>query len=181
MSAHQDFTEVVKTPQVLVHTIVDDGTYPNNEVLPLLVYQGALALPAHDAAATIEVLFEANGWGGCWRNGVYGFHHYHSTAHEVLGVYGGTARVQFGGESGIVLSVQRGDVVIIPAGVAHKNQGASRDFYVVGAYPIGQHPDMNYGRPGERPRSDGHIARVPLPPVDPVYGRQGPVQDHWHG
>lgn len=157
----------------------DDGTFPNNERLPLLVYQGALRLPERDAAAAVEALFAQNGWGGSWRNGVYRFHHYHSTAHEVLGVYGGRAKVQLGGEEGIVLSVTHGDVVVIPAGVAHKNLGASADFCVVGAYPHGQRPDMNDGRAGERPDADERIARVPLPKADPVSGDTGLLVERW--
>jgi len=50
-----------------------------------------------------------------------------------------------------------------PAGVAHKNLGQSSTFAVVGAYPDGQHWDMNTGKPGERPRADQRIARVMLP------------------
>jgi uncharacterized protein YjlB len=167
------FKGVLQTPQIVAHLLTDDGTYPNNRELPLLAYQGALCLaeqPPEGAAVLIEALIRANGWGGSWRNGVYGYHHYHSTAHEVLGVCSGTVEVQFGGQDGVVVSIARGDVVIIPAGVAHKNQNASRDFYVVGAYPRGQHPDMNYGRAGERPRADEIIARVPLPTLDPIYG-----------
>jgi uncharacterized protein YjlB len=173
------FGGVLQTPQVIAHLLVDDGTYPNNARLPLLAYQGALALPEGDPATTIEALIRANGWGGSWRNGVYGYHHYHSTAHEVLGVYGGTARIQLGGESGVVVPVARGDVLIVPAGVAHKNLGSSRDFRVVGAYPHGQRPDMNAGRAGERPQTDTNIARVPLPALDPIYGAQGPLTEHW--
>jgi uncharacterized protein YjlB len=185
---------------VIAHLLVDDGVYPNNRKLPLLAYQGALCLAeqapespgpvlvgqdkdlsSRDPAVLIEALIRTNGWGGSWRNGVYGYHHYHSTAHEVLGVYGGTAEVQFGGEDGVVISITRGDVVIIPAGVAHKNLGSSSDFYVVGAYPLGQHPDMNYGRVGERPRADEIIARVPLPALDPIYGTHGPLMERWRG
>lgn len=164
---------------MLSPVLQDDGTYPNNGQLPLMVYQGALSLPDRGAPALIEELFQANCWAGSWRDGVYGFHHYHSTAHEVLGVYAGSATVQFGGEQGIVLSVNPGDVVIIPAGVAHKNLGASPDFRVVGAYPLGQRPDMNTGRPGERPQADRAIADVPLPQADPVYGSGGPLLQHW--
>ena len=173
------FAGVLQVPNLVARVVPDDGTYPNNVDLPLLVYQAAVRLPQVDPAATFEDLFAANGWGGAWRNGVYGFHHYHSTAHEVLGVYAGTARVQLGGEAGIVLEARRGDVILIPAGVAHKNLGASSDFRVVGAYPLGQHPDMNQGRTGERPRADENIARVPLPEADPVCGSGGPLSEHW--
>jgi len=112
-------------------------------------------------------------------NGIFPSHHYHSTAHEVLVVYGGSARVQFGGEAGIVASVTAGDVVIIPAGVGHKNLGATADFRVIGAYPRGQTWDICYGRAGERPRADENIARVPLPSADPVLGREGPLFAYW--
>lgn len=170
---------VVRSEQVFHQRLKDDGSFPNNEKLPLLVYQGALALPRNNPAVVFEDLFESNGWSGSWRNGIYGFHHYHSTAHEVLGVYSGSAKVQLGGEDGISLTVRRGDVIIIPAGVVHKNLGASSDFRVVGAYPLGQGPDMCYGKAGERPQADQNIDNVPLPPKDPVYGSGGPMAEHW--
>jgi uncharacterized protein YjlB len=166
-------------PDVLAHTLVDDGTYPNNERLPLLVYRAAVELPHYDPARTFEAMFRENQWSGSWRNGVYRVHHYHSTAHEVLGVYGGSARVQFGGPGGPELGVQAGDVVVIPAGVAHCNKGSSPDFAVVGAYPRGQSWDMNYGRARERPDADRAIARVPLPEWDPVKGSGGPLLELW--
>ena len=127
----------------------------------------------------IESILDANGWGGSWRNGVYGYHHYHSTAHEVLVCYRGEATVQFGGERGISAALQAGDTVVIPAGVAHKKLDASRDFAVVGAYPPGQHWDMNYGKAGERPKADENIARVPLPKTDPLFRENGPLLKHW--
>ncbi len=70
-------------------------------------------------------------------------------------------------------------MVIIPAGVGHKNCGASRDFAVLGAYPAGQKWDMCYGKPGERPQTDQNIARVQLPEGDPVYGAGGPLLERW--
>jgi len=173
------FKGVIQTPRVAVHLLKDDGTIPNNDILPLLVYQGALSLSDQNLAAVVEALFRANQWGGSWRDGIYGFHHYHSTAHEVLAICRGKAKVQLGGENGIILSVSPGDVIIIPAGVAHKNLGASRDFLVVGAYPPGQSWDMNYGEAGERPSADQNISRVPRPNTDPVFGRRGPLIDHW--
>lgn len=170
---------VVRSGSTTTQRLQDDGTFPNNGKLPLLVYQDILALPPGNPAAIVQILFESNGWGGSWRNGIYGFHHYHSTAHEVLGVCGGCAEVQLGGDRGVSLKISRGDVIIIPAGVAHKNLGADRDFQVVGAYPAGQSPDMCYGKAGERPQADHNILRVPLPQKDPVYGAEGPVAKHW--
>jgi uncharacterized protein YjlB len=172
--------DIVQSPQVKQQLLKDDGAIPNNPTLPLLVYQGALQLPAQNPAAAIEKLLAANKWGGSWRNGIYDFHHYHSTAHEVLACYSGSAEVRLGGESGITLTIKQGDVVIIPAGVGHKNLGSSNDFRVVGAYPSGQNWDMNYGKSGERPQADENIARVPLPPTDPIYGDEGPLVTHWH-
>jgi uncharacterized protein YjlB len=166
---------------VMVRRLPDDGTFPNNERLPALLYQGVLDLSGRDPAAAVEDLFAAHGWGGSWRNGVYGYHHYHSTAHEALGVYAGSARVQLGGPEGPAFDVARGDVIVIPAGVAHKNLGASTDFKVVGAYPQGQRPDMNDGKEGERPAADARIAALPLPAQDPVYGAEGLLATRWAG
>src|ERR1700741_5268650 len=126
--------------QVTARGLMDGGTIPNSK-LPLLIYRQAVRLPPGDPASAFEQLFEANQWSGTWRDGIYPFHHYHSTAHEVLGVFSGSATTQFGGERGITERLNAGDVVIIPAGVGHKNLGSSEDFGVVGAYPHGQEPD----------------------------------------
>jgi uncharacterized protein YjlB len=180
-SAEDDrFSGIVQTPQVTAQLLEDDGIIPNNQTLPLLLYQAALNLPGENAAAMVESLFRANDWGGSWRNGIYSFHHYHSTAHEVLTVCRGMAKVQLGGEHGPIFSVKPGDVILIPAGVGHKNLGADSDFLVVGAYPPGQNWDMNYGQAGERPAADQNIPSVPLPQTDPVFGSRGPLIDHWH-
>lgn len=162
----------------LSHVLADDGTFPNSR-LPLVVFQGVFVTSGGDPARQIEESVQRNGWRGGWRNGIYAYHHYHSTAHETLGVYRGAATVQLGGPRGITVEVRTGDVVVIPAGVAHKNLGQSQDFAVVGVYPAGQQPDMNYGRPGERPEADTRIARVALPRRDPVYGIDGPLVRLW--
>jgi uncharacterized protein YjlB len=172
---------VVRTVGATAHAFADDGTIPNNPTLPFLVYPGALDLPADDPAAACEAVFEGNGWGGSWRNGIYPFAHYHSTAHEVLGICRGEAKARFGGNTGLVLKLRAGDVVLIPAGVGHQNLGASDDFLVVGAYPRGQRWDLCRGLAGERPQVLHNIARVRLPAADPVYGADGPLIRHWRG
>ena len=165
--------------EVIRQILKDDGTFPNNENLPLLLYKNVLNLPAHDPDDMIEDLFESNRWGGSWVNGIYGFHHYHSTAHEVLGCFSGSADVQLGGGDGIIQTLSKGDVVVIPAGVSHKNLGSSSDFRVVGAYPFGQFPDMCRDGSKERPKADQNISSVRLPEKDPVFGATGPITDHW--
>src|SRR4051794_8945965 len=172
--------EIVKPDaKILQFQLRDDGTFPNNPKLPLIFYHGALQLPEHGGAALVEELLESHRWEGTWRNGIFSYQHYHSIAHEVLAVYSGSANVQFGGPKGITEKFAVGDVVVIPAGVAHKNLGASEDFRVIGAYPPGQEPDMCYGKPGERPQADEHIRRVPKPKSDPVFGPSGPLMERW--
>ena len=121
------------------HIFADDGRVPNNPSLPLIVYRAALETGPR-CAVVCERLFADNGWSGAWRNGIYAHHHYHSTAHEVLGIAAGSVRVRLGGEDGTTVELHAGDVVVIPAGVAHKNEGASPDLLVVGAYPGGTSP-----------------------------------------
>jgi len=170
---------VNQSPDIISELLTDDGIFPNNGKLPLMVYKNAIPIPTENSAAAVENAFHKNGWGSTWRNGIYAFHHYHSTAHEVLGIYSGSVTVQLGGPNGIVIDARKGDVIIIPAGVAHKNLGSTADFGCVGAYPPDQSWDMNYGKPAERPKADQNISKVPLPTTDPVYGENGPLMKNW--
>jgi len=170
---------VIQRCTPLVQPLEDTGAIPNNAKCPLLIYPHALALPGDDPARVIERLLESNQWGATWADSIYAFHHYHSTAHEVLACYQGSAEIQLGGERGITYTLNVGDVILIPAGTGHKNLHATADFAVVGGYPQGQKWDMCYGKPGERPQADQNIARVPLPMSDPIYGADGPVMDYW--
>jgi uncharacterized protein YjlB len=162
---------------VETHVFADDGTVPNNR-LPLVVYRGALG-DADDRASRCEQMFAANGWPDSWRNGIYGHHHYHSTAHEVLGIARGSARVRLGGEHGQSVELRAGDVVVIPAGVAHKRESASADLLVIGSYPKGTNPDICRAEPSTHDEAAGNIARVPLPGADPVTGRADPLLKVW--
>jgi uncharacterized protein YjlB len=156
----------------------DDGVTPNNPVLPLVLYRGALG-DAPDRAGRCEAMFDRNGWPGAWRNGIYAHHHYHSTAHEVLGIASGSAQVRLGGENGKTVELRAGDVVVIPAGVAHKREAASSDLLVIGSYPRGQRPDICKAEIGARTKTIRNIAAVPLPAADPVTGSAGPLLECW--
>ena len=156
----------------------DDGKIPNSKY-PLLLYRNAFALRDSKGAKWLEEHFASNNWTNSWRNGVYSFHHYHSTSHEVLGVYEGTALLQLGGEQGEKVQVAAGDIIVIPAGVGHKNLG-SEGLGIVGAYPDGRDWDVNKGLPGERPKADENIAALPIPGKDPLLGTDGGVPVLWH-
>lgn len=152
---------------------------PNHPCWPLLVYAGAVELGGPDPAVAFEQLFTRNGWPAAWRNGVHGFHHYHSTAHEALGVYSGEVTVRFGGEHGIDVVARPGDVVVLPAGTGHKKLGSRGALGIVGAYPAAQHPDTCTSVTRSVRCATEAIARVPLPTGDPVFGAGGPLFEHW--
>jgi len=118
--------------------------FPNNNDWELVLYKEVFA-PENTSPDKFEGLFHGNNWGNSWRNGVYPYHHFHSSAHEVLGCYGGSGAVQFGGPRGPVVELKKGDAVFIPAGVAHCLQSSTERFHVVGAYPRGTFPDMCLG------------------------------------
>ena len=99
----------------------------------------------------------------------------------MLGIARGAVKVAFGGPGGVVVDLRAGDVVVIPAGVSHKNDGATADLVVVGAYPIQLDPDgdLHTGAPSEAARVKRELANVALPTTDPVYGADGPLLRHW--
>jgi uncharacterized protein YjlB len=167
-----------RTSEIEEHLFADDGFVPNNPRLPLIVYRGVLDT-GPGAAAACETLFAGNRWSGGWRGGVYPYHHYHSTAHEALGIVAGSAQVRLGGEHGAVVDLHAGDVVVIPAGVAHKGETTSPDLVIVGAYPEGRGPDMRVPGKGDRERALANIEKVPAPATDPVCGASGPLVERW--
>jgi len=169
-------TTVPIQPQLFF--LADDGQFPNSR-LPVLLYRSIT--PPHNERLDkwLEAKLTANNWLGVWRNGILSYHHYHSTSHEVLCIYAGWVEVLLGGSSGQSVRLQVGDVVVIPAGVAHNNVRASADVAVLGAYPEGRTWDLLIGEPDERPAADLRISQLPLPTHDPLYGLAGPLVNVW--
>jgi uncharacterized protein YjlB len=162
-------------------TFGDDGQVPNNP-LPVLLYRGAVKPDAADPAAAFERRFAAHDWTNGWRDGIFTFHHYHSTSHEVLGIAQGAVRVRLGGEQGRDFALAAGDVVVLPAGTGHKRLSASSDLLVVGAYPGGCDWDLIRADGSTKAEHDAALVRiraVPLPAQDPVHGPGGPLKRLW--
>jgi uncharacterized protein YjlB len=158
-----------------IHSFEDAGGIPNSP-LPVVVYRDVEGAVAADECTE---LFARNGWLGAWVNGIFSFHHFHSTAHEVLGIVAGSAAVILGGPRGRRFDVRPGDVLVLPAGTGHCNAGSSADLLVVGAYPEGMRWDLRRGDPAERDEVLANIAAVPTPDTDPVRGSGGPLTELW--
>ena len=109
-----DLSGYVKTVDVRIQLFVDDGSIPNNPTLPLVVYKDVVMTKGEEPAEIFETLFRTNDWPPVWRNGIEPYHHYHTMSHEVVGVYSGSASTLFGGEHGVEIMIEKGDVVLIP-------------------------------------------------------------------
>ena len=155
-----------------IRTIHFDKTadVPNSN-LPVLIYRSVQKdAPAYMARAFRE-RFKVNGWSGIWTDTIYDYTHFHSNAHEVLGIAKGKVTLRLGGAGGSLVRLKAGDVIVLPAGVGHRRV-SEIEVKVVGAYPRGQsHYDMK--RQGRR------VPRVALPATDPLYGPEGPLIKAW--
>jgi uncharacterized protein YjlB len=157
----------------------DDGVIPNSR-FPVLLYRAVLPAQA-DRAAAFESLFSSHAWPAQWQAQVFDYHHYHSNAHEVMGIANGQARLMLGGPSGQEIDVNAGDVVVLPAGTGHCSLQQSADFLVVGAYPRGQEDyDIQRAEPANHDPSVRRIAQVACPEADPVHGSAGTLMELWN-
>ncbi|MDZ7834022.1 MAG: hypothetical protein U5K84_00380 [Alkalibacterium sp.] len=165
---------------IKTYRIKENPPFPNNP-LPVIYYAHALdeVLETSDPAGSVKDFFSDNGYSNSWVNGIHDYHHFHSNTHEVLGCIAGRSTVQLGGPGKDEYPLNKGDVVPLPAGVAHKLTGSTDDFKVVGAYPKGTDFDMQRGDADDYETIQQRSYDVLIPPTDPVTRSDGPVQEYW--
>ena len=92
-------------------------------------------------------------------------------------MFAGRAELTIGGPDGLPLTVEAGDLLVLPAGTGHCLRSATDDFQVVGAYPRGQEADICRAAPTSTQRAALHA--VPVPDADPLDGESGPLCLLW--
>ena len=111
---------------------------------------------------------------------MYSTTHFHTTAHEVLCVACGRAKLCFGGEDNpkkVESVLEAGDVIVVPGGIGHRLlDDLEGGFSMVGSYEKGKHWDMCYGKEEEEEKVKG-IEKLGWFQRDPIYGDEGPVLD----
>ncbi|EAU30074.1 conserved hypothetical protein [Aspergillus terreus NIH2624] len=115
-----------------------------NSRLPILVYRNALS---DTSPRNILDTIEPNGWlmGGQWKT--YKVPHFHADCHECYGIIKGKTTYLLGlgpvdpqfnteGEpNGMKLTVEKGDVFVLPAGTCHASLESEGDYEFIGLYP----------------------------------------------
>ena len=159
----------MKKPRQIFFEKAED--VPNSN-LPVLIFRSVLAPRARNKADGFRERFRKSQWTGLWTDTIFDYTHFHSNAHEVLGIAEGKVTVRLGGDSGRLFRVKAGDMLVLPAGVGHRRVGDDEGLKVIGAYPRGQsHFDMK--------RKGRTRPKVALPKTDPFYGEEGPVVAIW--
>jgi uncharacterized protein YjlB len=148
------------------------GSDVPNSTLPVLLFRGILAPNVAAKDQRFRQAFKKNGWTGLWTDTIYDYTHFHSNAHEVLGIAEGKVTVKLGGEGGRLFRLKAGDMLVLPAGVGHRRVGGDNGLKVIGAYPPGQ-SHYNVKQKGRA------VPKVPLPSKDPYHGEDGPVVRFW--
>jgi uncharacterized protein YjlB len=87
--------------------------------------------------------------------------------------------VVLGGPNGHPVTLRAGDVVVIPAGVAHRNLRQTDNLLVIGAYPGGAAYNTRRGNPAELEEVTRAVGRVGVPGFDPVAGEDARLRQLW--
>lgn len=154
--------------RTLVTHVSDDGYVPNSQY-GIVIHSSGFTFTKEDpeeARVELETFAGKSGWSVDWLYPVYKRLHYHSTTHEALVVWSGSATLQIGGpRKGFKVTVRKSDILVLPAGVGHQALKRNKNFRVFGLYPIGAAQwDMLYGRKKDRTIALPRLKKLKAPP-----------------
>jgi uncharacterized protein YjlB len=185
------FLRVDKTkPEAL--KFKDDGLIPNSKH-PVLIYRSAIgfveSVPRLAARNLIADHIGKNGWRLEEGLTLYSYHLYDRKAHKAFIVINGQATLQLGGPKvGRSAVIEEGDLIVIPAGVAHRhlryaNLSLTAQFEAMEIRPVaadepGPVRGLKKSMEVARPKALESLANIPRP-FNPLYGPQGPGLQGW--
>jgi uncharacterized protein YjlB len=148
-----------------------NGRAPNSRYIDL-IHRGAVSAgPGVDLADAIEATFRRHDRLNNWRElGGYDYLHFRLTTHEALGMACGRITLRLGGEGGAVVTLEAGDILVLPVGTSHTRLDRSPDSWMVGGYPEGRDWDLiRDERVTEEARAAIKlIGSLPIPARDPA-------------
>ena len=156
----------------------EDKHIPNSP-FPLLIYRGFFDKEYYACEDWLKKKFISNKWFPAPALRIFNFTHYYSNTHIALGVCAGEAKWQLGGALGITTVIEKGDVMVIPAGVALRCLESSTDFNLVGAGSANVAPDIHNEKTRNRAHADRSIVNIPVPDNDPILGAKEGLQTIW--
>ena len=68
MKSLEESTAAIQQINLVRHLLTDDGNFPNNSLLSLIVYQRALI---SDDNKIVVAILESNGWVNTWGGSIY--------------------------------------------------------------------------------------------------------------
>jgi uncharacterized protein YjlB len=186
--AHHHFSSSIMSLKLLsvssvvptIITLPHHRNFPNAASgLPVVHYHPFASNEEAFDPSAIESLVSKHGFEPQWRYPMYNFDHFHSTTHELLVPFRGSATLVLGGIESI--DVRAGDVLLLPAGVAHRAESTQNGFCMVGSYPTGSKAwDIcKGGEEGVESKISG-LGNGEIT-MDPIYGKDAsaPIMKAW--
>lgn len=199
---------------VEVHYLSKITSTTPNSVFPVMVYRNVLtsnmtdlSLSEKERQNNVDEMFKANGWKILDTFASTTVTHYHPNVHEVYGVIRGSSTLILGLDVNITpstlsqeefsdltdcikVTMNLGDVIVIPAGVSHCSKVNSKDYRYVAAYPMDSSKYISVNKIYTKNRSQNGIydntddiemsIKALFPEGDPVYGKEpGMLFDIW--
>lgn len=194
-----------------IHQLLTITSTTPNSVFPVLVYRNVLtkamtdpAIPERQRQQEVNNFFKAHGWtvDNTWPSVTH--NHYHPNVHETYAVIAGSSTLILGLDVNITpdklsdeeldkldnylrIKVNTGDVITLPAGVAHCSRHFDKDYRYAAAYPSGSLKYMSISSAVTK-RSEEYDNRddieltikADFPTGDPVFGtRPDTLVDVW--